>query len=422
MNMRAMAQSGDVAALKRPGEVLLVGPWHAFARVSPTLLITDASAFRAALYPFVRDDTNRNQLLTMYRRIMCTGSTNWQQSPEQVVDHVAGMAQVGAVAAMLVPDAVSDGGNQVPDVPAAMLEAPPGPVSQWPLQARFAYVLRRALDFMAPALREEFAKLVSPEAIAAVVAALVVWAGSHAVGVGQVMDVILIAVGFALAGWAIFDAVGHLIDFITGTVGAKTHADLDKAAQALAAGAAALGAGVVIALLTRGAGRLARQAGGKRRAAQAEELGEGSGQRGGGLPPNRAALDPNEVRLSQNTVSNNRVDRLTGERYTYDDLVDSMRTKGWQGEPVDVVRMPDGKLTSMDNTRITAAREAGIDVQATMRDYNEPLTRVMQTERNWQQYDTWGEAISGRIGNQSGGFGKANPYGSYETPRITGRK
>lgn len=41
-----------------------------------------------------------------------------------------------------------------------------------------------------------------------------------------------------------------------------------------------------------------------------------------------------------------------------------MRTNGWKGDPVDVVKMPDGKLTSMDNTRIAAAREAGIDVKA----------------------------------------------------------
>ena len=45
----------------------------------------------------------------------------------------------------------------------------------------------------------------------------------------------------------------------------------------------------------------------------------------------------------------------------------SMKSDGWKGDPVDVVRMPDGKLTSIDNTRIAAAREAGIDVKATVR-------------------------------------------------------
>lgn len=34
---------------------------------------------------------------------------------------------------------------------------------------------------------------------------------------------------------------------------------------------------------------------------------------------------------------------------------------------------------------------------------------------------TWGEAIQGRIDKQSGGFGKQNPNGSNEPPRITGK-
>ena len=98
-----------------------------------------------------------------------------------------------------------------------------------------------------------------------------------------------------------------------------------------------------------------------------------------------------------------------------------MKTNGWKGDPVDVVRMPDGKLTSIDNTRITAAREAGIDVQATIRSYNEPLTSQIQANRGWQQYNTWGEAIQGRIQGQGTGFSTANPYGAQQSPRITGR-
>lgn len=54
-----------------------------------------------------------------------------------------------------------------------------------------------------------------------------------------------------------------------------------------------------------------------------------------------------------------------------------MRANGWKGDPVDpvdVVKIPDGKLTSMDNTRIAAAREAGIDVKASVRGFDDPLT------------------------------------------------
>ncbi|OHV54175.1 hypothetical protein [Photorhabdus khanii] len=99
-----------------------------------------------------------------------------------------------------------------------------------------------------------------------------------------------------------------------------------------------------------------------------------------------------------------------------------MKTNGWKGEPIDVVKMPDGKITSMDNTRISAAREAGIEVKATVRSFDEPLTPEMQKARNWEQYQTWGEAIQGRINNQSGKFSELNPYGAEQSPKIRGKK
>lgn len=130
---------------------------------------------------------------------------------------------------------------------------------------------------------------------------------------------------------------------------------------------------------------------------------------------------PNEIRLSQNSVSFSKTDRVTGDKYTYDDLVASMKENGWQGDPVDLVRMPDGKLTSMDNTRIAAAREANIAVKGKEHSYDEPLTQEMQDARGWGDYNTWGEAITARINNQSKGFGVKNPHGSNDSPSIKGK-
>ncbi|AFE58296.1 filamentous hemagglutinin family outer membrane protein [Rahnella aquatilis HX2] len=141
------------------------------------------------------------------------------------------------------------------------------------------------------------------------------------------------------------------------------------------------------------------------------------GAKGAGSVTFHAADD---IRFSQNSFSFNKTDRDTGKNYTYDDLVQSMRTNGWKGDPVDVVKMPDGKLTSMDNTRIAAAREAGIDVKASVRGFDDPLTPAIQEARGWQNFNTWGEAITGRINKQSGGFSTSNPYGSTEPPRISG--
>lgn len=47
-----------------------------------------------------------------------------------------------------------------------------------------------------------------------------------------------------------------------------------------------------------------------------------------------------------------------------------MKKDGWKGDSVDVIKMPDGKLTNMDNTRILAEREAGISVKAKVHDFN----------------------------------------------------
>jgi hypothetical protein len=89
---------------------------------------------------------------------------------------------------------------------------------------------------------------------------------------------------------------------------------------------------------------------------------------------NISTLNPSEIRFSQNTVSYNKIERGTDMKYTYDDLVTSMKTNGWKGEPVDVIKMPDGKFTSMDNTRIAAAREAGIDIKANIRNFDDKLS------------------------------------------------
>ncbi|WP_236650488.1 hemagglutinin repeat-containing protein [Photorhabdus laumondii] len=144
-----------------------------------------------------------------------------------------------------------------------------------------------------------------------------------------------------------------------------------------------------------------------------------------GATGNISTFNPNEIRFSQNTVSYNKTERGSGVKYSYDDLVSGMKKNGWKGDPVDVVKMPDGKFTSMDNTRITAAREAGIDIKANVRSFDDKLTPAesirFSDPRRGLEPKTWGEAITGRINKQTGGFSKNNPYGSDAPPRITGK-
>ena len=141
--------------------------------------------------------------------------------------------------------------------------------------------------------------------------------------------------------------------------------------------------------------------------------------------PRTGTVDANSVRFSQNSVSYNKVDRVTGNAYTYDQLVESMRKEGWKGDPVDVVRMPDSRLTSLDNTRIRAAREAGIEAQTRQHNADDRLSGEeidRFTVPGKPRPLTWGQAIALRIDKQSGGFGRKNPLGSDDLPRLQGKK
>ncbi len=91
-----------------------------------------------------------------------------------------------------------------------------------------------------------------------------------------------------------------------------------------------------------------------------------------------------------------------------------------KGGPIDVVKMPDGAYTTIDNTRVVSAREAGINVQAIIHNYNDPLP-IEYVERFTTRQGvpaTWGEAIELRIGKQKSSFRTANPYGSFVMEKI----
>lgn len=132
------------------------------------------------------------------------------------------------------------------------------------------------------------------------------------------------------------------------------------------------------------------------------------------------SIDPSKLSFSQATVSYQKV----GKTYDYESMVRGMKKDGWNGDPVDIVIMPNGTATSMDNTRILAAREAGVNVQANVRDYNSPLTPAERDRFTSGKNipSTWGEAIKLRIEKQ-GQFEKGweikFPHGSIYDPKVT---
>ncbi|MEU7040450.1 DUF6531 domain-containing protein [Streptomyces varsoviensis] len=130
-----------------------------------------------------------------------------------------------------------------------------------------------------------------------------------------------------------------------------------------------------------------------------------------GLAPYRLAkLAPSTVRFSQNSVTEAQ------------EIVESMSKNGWKGDPIDVVRMPDGGLTSIDNTRVLAARSTDTPIHARVRNFDDPLPQdIIDSGRfNTKKATpkTWGEAMMARIGKQSAGYRNRYPMGSD----ITGWK
>jgi len=103
-----------------------------------------------------------------------------------------------------------------------------------------------------------------------------------------------------------------------------------------------------------------------------------------------------------------------------EEIAASMRSSGWVGAPVDVVAI-EGRLITVDNTRVLAAHLTGTPVQAIVHGAGEALPASMAgrfVSSAGTEATTWGEAVLSRIASQSAAYRRAYPLGS----RITGVK
>lgn len=115
--------------------------------------------------------------------------------------------------------------------------------------------MRRALPRLAPGVRSEIEKLLAPEALAVIAAVLGLWIGAHFIGIGEIIDIILLAVGVFAVGLAVFDGVGELAEFSRTALAAGSDEDLDIASIHFANAVTILGIQAVLAVLFRGAPR-----------------------------------------------------------------------------------------------------------------------------------------------------------------------
>jgi hypothetical protein len=76
---------------------------------------------------------------------------------------------------------------------------------------------------------------------------------SHAFGVGEVVDLVIVGVGIIGLGWSIFEGIDELYEFALGTYSARTTDELEVAAGHFAQAVAILGVQAVLAVLLPGA-------------------------------------------------------------------------------------------------------------------------------------------------------------------------
>ena len=130
-------------------------------------------------------------------------------------------------------------------------------------------------------------------------------------------------------------------------------------------------------------------------------------------------INPEKINCSQDYIS-----ATTSEGMPIEELVENMKRSGWgkDKDPIDVVRMPNGVLVTIDNRRVYAAHQAGIQVRARIHQasaplpdnqsnrfvykYNVRVEKVKSKGKNKHIYDkfisrTWGEAIEHRILHQN---------------------
>jgi hypothetical protein len=138
--------------------------------------------------------------------------------------------------------------------------ATPGPivgdsVRSWSTATKIEAAVRRALPRLPGDAAAKLMELISPASLAMLAVALTLWAGAHAFGVGEAIDVFLFVTGCIFIGLEAFDAIKHIVLFVQLSVGATSDQDLDAAGAHLARAIAIIGVDAVIALITHGAGK-----------------------------------------------------------------------------------------------------------------------------------------------------------------------
>ena len=115
--------------------------------------------------------------------------------------------------------------------------------------------MQRSLPLLPQDEKNVVRQMLSPASLAIIAATLIVWAGAQVFGVGEVVDLILLAIGAFTIGFSVFEGGYELLAFAREAIGAKTETELDSAARHFARAVVILGVAVVQTVLMKGQAR-----------------------------------------------------------------------------------------------------------------------------------------------------------------------
>ena len=144
-------------------------------------------------------------------------------------------------------------------IPQAVPLARSRSVAQMSVAEKLGEALSRSLPHLSPEARVQVEAMLSPEALGVLAGILTAWLASHAFGVGEIVDLILVVGGGIALGWSVFQLAQELYDFAATAINATSEAQLDAAGDHFARAVAIGGITLVLSLLTRGAGRSLRR-------------------------------------------------------------------------------------------------------------------------------------------------------------------
>ena len=98
-------------------------------------------------------------------------------------------------------------------------------------EEKLGLALRRALPMLPEELRGHVSALLNPKSLALMAGVTGVWAASHFLGIGALIDVVLVVVGVAAFGQVAVDVAASLVKFARKTLRAETEDDIDEAAK-----------------------------------------------------------------------------------------------------------------------------------------------------------------------------------------------